>query len=214
MNAYRLLLALLATSTWSHGASFFEGDHVFGQSEFQYEYFLSQTVFGGYPNSAAPLVFYAMPSFRPEYGVWMSVDKDGYTVVHSRAKKNLWSWAGENWGKLSELEGKIRTANKEKLYEFHERTLAKGLGNKVVSVWQQLLLDGKTGEHLPGIDGNTGVFRTFIPDKGRISRDAWSPAIGTPAAKLWAIGDALGVFARTGDQSAIEKALALKSSDP
>ncbi len=172
--------------------SFYRNDHVLSLSSIQirYEYLLSQTVFAGFPESAS-IAFYALPSFEPESGIWMTADGSGYLVVHARAKTNLWYWtklASFEGGDSLEISGRIKAVRDSKLCVFRERTLSKQLGRRVEMAWHRALFGIRGGAKNLGLDGTTLIFRAYSADKGRVSWDAWTVRSDSLALRLqkWA----------------------------
>lgn len=213
------LSAILAIALWlpvvAAGQSLYQAEHTFEQQDARssYEQFLGRTVFQGYA-ADADLSFYVMPSFKGQYGAWMTKTKEGYGVVTTRARRDLWS-VTDRWDNLTaeHAAALARQVNDAKLIETSRRELDRVAGERVLREWQRLLVESRLGERPMGADGATAVFRSFFGRRGQISRDAWSPKVGTPARKLWEIGDALCAFARGENQELIEKALLLPSKE-
>jgi hypothetical protein len=215
MKAFAALTIFFCTAILAWSESLYQADHAFDGEDprFKYELFLGRTVFQGYPPNAE-LSFYVKPSFKAQYGVWMKQTKEGYVVVSTRARRDLYSVTND-WSNLTPLDAVdlAKQVNDAKLIETFRRDLSATTGARVVREWRRLLVESRLGDRPMGADGATAVFRSFFDERGLVSRDAWSPKIGTPARKLWEIGDALCAFARGENENVIEKALALPAKE-
>lgn len=200
-----------ADGAQSNEGPFYQGDHVLGLPSFQirYEYILSQTVFAGFPDTAS-VAFYALPSFEPESGIWMTAHESGYLVVLARAKTNLWHWTElgkAEGGDSLEVSGKIKAVRDAKLCEFREATLSKQLGQRVERAWHRALFGISGGARNSGLDGVTLIFRAHSADKGRVSWDAWSPEPNSLAARMQKVALGLSHFGANGTTADLEMAL-------
>lgn len=215
MKTSVVLCFFLSGALGASAQSLYRADHGFEKEnpQLKYDWFLGRTVFQAYP-AEAELSFYVMPSFKAQYGVCLRTTRSGYEVVSTRARRDLWS-VTENWSQLAaeQIVALAKRVNDAGLIETFRRDVDRATGERVVREWQRLLSESRVGDRPMGLDGATAVFCSFFGEGRRVSRDAWSPKVGTPARKLWEIGDALCAFARGENQELIEKALLLPSKE-
>jgi len=138
------------------------------------------------------------PSFQPEYAVAIKKQNEEFKVVHLQTKKQFWARI---------MEGKV-----EEEYEVDrcEKEIDKVLANKIISIWEKMLLGTKYRNYLKednmlvGLDGTTYHFSMRLPHlPGRwMAGKTWSPQVESPTGLLVGISDGLVSYC-SGENSSI-----------